>query len=236
MRSDHASLLEPPRGSGFKTSIRILLIVAGAAVAVIASQIALYRFLPISMALDWDAWTANFVVEAAIAGGLVANLLWIVARPRQRFSRAAVIAVAANVVAWIGFLAVHPPLTPAQFAEIDAERTRRDRDSGIDLATHEPIIVAARMHYTYPPEGVADRLLALAAEPAITWAALHVVPYQYGTAYATRRESFTIAATAFVLSTAFWAVFPSAIGAVVRGWRAISSRARRTPIPERPPD
>jgi hypothetical protein len=214
--------------------LRLLLIGAGAAVAVVASQIALYRFLPIAVALAWDSWTAEFVVEAAIAGGLVGNLLWIVGSPRQRLSRAAAIVVAANAIAWFGFLAVHPPLTQAQFAEIDAERARRDQDSGLDLVTHEPIIVAARMHYTYPPDGIADRLLALAAEPAISWAALHVVPYQYGTANATEHESFTIAALAFVLSTAFWAVFPSAIGAVVRGWRAISSRARRRRIPELP--
>jgi hypothetical protein len=210
--------------------------VAGAVVGTIASQIALFRFLPVSMALEWDAWTASFAVEAGIAGGLVGNLAWVLVSPRLRLGRVAAIAVAANIVAWIGFLAVHPPLTPAQFAEIDAERARRNQDSGIDLTTHEPIVVAARMHYTYPPDGVADRLLALAAEPAIEWAALHIIPYQHGTANATKRESFIIAATAFVLSTAFWVVFPSAIGGLVRGVRAISWRARRTRIPEHPPN
>lgn len=67
----------------------------------------------------------------------------------------------------------------------------------------------------------------LFAGPAIDYAAFFVVPIEYGTQNATRRESYVVAGVAFVLSTSFWAAFPPLIGSVVRGWRRLTASSYR---------
>jgi hypothetical protein len=163
--------------------------------------------------------SCQLAIEGAIAGALIAHLVWVLTNIRGRLRRSAAVAVAANVVVWILFLIVTPALTASDFDAIQAERNRRDADSGIDLVTHEPVIVAGRMLGTYGADGVAERLLQIFASPAIEWFAFLTVPSKYGPARAARRESNVVAAGGFILSAAFWTAFAPAAISLVRFWR-----------------
>jgi hypothetical protein len=203
----------------------IVVIVIGALLGACVNQAVFFRFMPFPESLHWENWMWSFALEGAIAGALVANLLWMTAHPR-RLRRSAAIAVAVNTLVWIAFLVVTPKLTSADFEAIQAERIRIDADSDMDLATHEPVIVAARMLGSYGAEERLDRLLGLFAGPAITWAAMVIVPVEYGTSRATRRESYYVAIVAFTLSTAFWLAFAPALSSGVRRLRRL--RRERT--------
>lgn len=91
--------------------------------------------------------------------------------------------------------------------------------------SHEPIIIAGRVHRTYYTENGADRLLGLLAGPAVYWTVLVTVPVDRGPALATPRESYIVAGVGFILSTAFWAAFATAVSFLVRfGWRYHKTR------------
>jgi hypothetical protein len=166
---------------------------------------------------DWDV---RLPWESAIAGALLAHVAWVVVEIKTRLRRSSVIAVAANALVWMLFLAVTPPLTPTEFDAILVERNRRDSGSGLELMTHEPIIVAGRMLGTYGAEGPAERLLQIVASPAIVWTAFLAVPSSYGPARATRAESYVIAAGGLILSSAFWAAFAPAVSSLIHHWRS----------------
>jgi hypothetical protein len=195
------------------------LIATGALIGAAASLAIYYRATGAPRALLWEYWDFYLMLGGAITGVLLGNLAWVLLLPRVRLRRSAVIAVAANIAVWILFLATTPSLTASEFGAIQAERNRRDADSGMDLITHEPVIVAGRMLSAYGAFGVSERLLQIFAAPAIEWSALLTVPWKYGPARATRGESYLVAAGAFLLSTAFWAAVAPAAGSVVRAWR-----------------
>jgi hypothetical protein len=174
-------------------------------------------------ALRWGYWP-GWGVEGAIGGVLLANLVWILVNPRQRVRRSAAVAIAANAAVWFAFLLLTPPLTSSEFADIARERARRDADSGIDLTSHEPVIVAGRLVGTYGSIHAMDRPLNLVAGPAIAYVAFLVVPMEYGTSNANRRESLIVAGAAFVLSTAFWAAFAPGVTSLVRWYRGLRRR------------
>jgi hypothetical protein len=194
-------------------------IAIGAFMGAPASLAIYYRDIGAPRALLWESWDFYMMLEGALAGALLANLAWVLRHPRVRLRRSAMIAVAANIVVWTVFLAATPSLTASEFDAIQAERNRRDADSGMDFITHEPVIVAGRMFSTYGAFGVSERLLQIFAMPAIEWIALLTVPWEYGPARATRAESYIVAAGGVVLSTAFWAAFAPAVGSLVRAWR-----------------
>jgi hypothetical protein len=195
----------------------IAVIGIGAAIGALAAHVLYYR--PFPGGLSWESWELHLVLEGAIAGALLAHLAWVLSDVRGRLRRSAAIAVAANVAAWSLFLLATPALTASQFDAIQIERTRRDADSGLDLITHEPVIVAGRMLGTYGADGVSERLLQIFASPAIEWTAAVAVPWRYGPARATRGESYIVAAGGFVLSAAFWAAFAPAVSSFIRFWR-----------------
>jgi hypothetical protein len=203
----------------------IIVIGIGAVLGASATQVLYSRFIPFSSVLSWNYWDVQLALEGAIAGALIAHLVWVLTDVRARLRRSAVIAVAANVVVWILFLIVTPPLTASEFDAIQAERNRRDADSGLDLITHEPVIVAGRMLGTYGADRLSERLLQIFASPAIEWTAFVTVPWRYGPARATRLESQAVAAGGFVLSAAFWAAFAPALTSLVRFLR----RSHRAP-------
>lgn len=213
-------------GSGRRAYV--LTLALGAAAGVGATQ-AIFFWFGSPFGIAWEHVDLNFMFPYdAIAGALLANLGWVSAKPRERVRRSSAIAMAANALVWCAFLLVVPPLTPAEFAAVAHERAQRDASTGgLDLLTHEPIIVAARMHYTYGSHIMPDRFLGLFAGPAIDAAALLVVPMKYGGARATRSESFAIAAAAFVFSTAFWAAFPPLAGPPMRIVRRIGGVSHR---------
>jgi hypothetical protein len=210
----------------------VLTLALGATAGVGATQ-AIFFWFGSPFGIAWEPVDLNFMFPYdAIAGALLANLGWVFARPRERMRRSSAIAMGANALVWFAFLLVVPPLTPAEFDAVARERAQRDASTGgLDLITHEPIIVAARMHYTYGSETVPDRFLGLFAGPAIDAAALLIVPIKYGGARATRSESFTIAAAAFVFSTAFWAAVPSLVGTTMRIVRRIGGVSHRVHSP-----
>ena len=197
----------------------LILIGIGAVVGACTSQMLYQHGIPFPSVLSWEYWDVHLALEGASAGALTVHVVWVLTNVRVRLRRSAAIAIVANAVVWILFMIVTPPLTASQFAAIQAERDRRDADSGIDLVTHEPVIVAGRMLSTYGADAVSERLLQIFASPAIEWTAFLTVPWEYGPARATRRESYIIAAGGFFLSTAFWAAFATAVSSLVRSWR-----------------
>ena len=130
----------------------IIVIGMGAVLGASATHLRYYRFIPFPSVLSWEYWDVQLTLEGAIAGALIAHLVWVLTDVRARLRRSAAIAVAANVLVWILFLIVTPPLTASEFDAIQAERNRRDADSGLDLMTHEPVIVAGRMLSSYGAE------------------------------------------------------------------------------------
>ena len=198
------------------------LIGIGAVVGAVSAQAIYYRATRYPAVLTWEFWDRHLMLEGAIAGALVANLVWVLRDPRARVRRSVAIAVAANIAVWLLFLTATPPLTVSQFGAIQAERNRRDADSGMDFTTHEPVIVAARTLNTYGAFGLSERLLQIFALPAVEWTALLTVPWKYGPARATRAESYIVAAGGFILSTAFWTAFAPAVSALVRAARRLN--------------
>jgi hypothetical protein len=197
----------------------------GAVLGACLTQVRYCCSIPFSTVLSWEFWDVQVTLEGAIAGALIAHLLWVLADVRARLRRSAAIAGAANVLVWILFLIVTPPLTASEFDAIQAERNRRDADSGLDMITHEPVMVAGRKLGTYGATTVSERLLQISALPAIEWTAFVTVPWRYGPARATLRESQVVAAGGFILSTAFWTAFAPALSSLVR----FSRRYRRAP-------
>lgn len=127
--------------------IFISVVAVGALAGACAEQLLFIRLIPSAADLPWALWLkyalADIRFEGAIAGALLVNLGWMIRNPRMRMRRSVVAAIAANAAAWIAFLIAVPPLTPSDFALIDAERTRRDAESSGRLMHHEPIIVGA---------------------------------------------------------------------------------------------
>lgn len=206
-------------------SALIIVIGIGAVVGSSASQVLYYRGIPSPSVLSWEHWDVHLALDGATAGGLIANLAWTAADLRARMRRSAAFAVAANTIVWIAFLIVAHALTSTEFERIQAAWNPRDAGSGLGRMSHEPVIVAGRVHRTCGGENRVDRLLGFFAGPAIDWAALVAVPLDRGgPANATRRESYIVGGVGFILSTAFWAAFAPAVSFVVR--LAVSSVVR----------
>jgi len=203
-------------------AVRLTFLVGLGLLGACTAQLLRYRFLPLSEVLRWDTWDVS--IGGAIAGTLIGHLLWVIAKPRQRASRGAVLCVVANITVWISFLIFSPPVPTSEFQRIAAERAQRDAVSGgMDLTSDLPIVVAGRWHGTFFPENRVDSLLWFFAAPAIAFADLLVKPARYIGIDATRGESFATAGLGFLFSTAFWAAvggIMSALGrAFLRGLR-----------------
>lgn len=175
---------------------------------------------------EWQiSWFAG-----ATGGALIGHLLWVMAQPRQRISRAATACALVNALVWLSFVTVTPPLDGVEFGRVENERVQRDPDPGrLDLVTDRPIVVAGRWHGTFGAMNLADWLLSLLAGPAIEFAALVVVPSRFIGLDATKGESYAIAGLGLVLSTAFWLAFGDMVTALGRAFRKRAPMLRRLP-------
>jgi hypothetical protein len=205
-------------------AVRWTLVLGFAMLGAAITQLLTHRFLPVVEVFRWENWQSPWIAGAT-GGALIGHLLWVIAKPQRRISRAAVVCTLANVLVWLLFLTVTPPLDSAEFSRVERERVQRDADrGGIDLITDQPIVVAARWHGTFGAVNFADWLLSLFAAPAIGFAELLIVPSRYMGIDATKRESFAIAGLGFVLSTGFWLAFGDVVSALRRHFRARAAK------------
>lgn len=206
----------------------LTVVLASGLVGAAATHWLFYRFLPPSEIFHWSMVDLVWLIPGAIAGGLSAHLLAVIARPRRWVSAGAVVCVAANAAVWLAFLCT-APLSQAEFQRIDARRQEADSTGGlVNFATDQPTVVAGRWHGTYGVINFADGFLTMSAGPAIGFANTIVVPARYD-GEATKRESFAIAGLALFLSTAFW----TAAGGLATS--AMQSLRRRSAQPKEPP-
>jgi hypothetical protein len=139
---------------------RFLLCASLAVIGAIATQLSATRYLPLVDRLQWESWD-ELVLLGAIGGALLGNLYWVAMKPSERVTRAIVLCVLAHVLVWISFLIFNPPLTEAEFADIDASRKALSTDNGFDLLTDQPFVVAGRWSGTYGAVNDADGTFAM---------------------------------------------------------------------------
>jgi hypothetical protein len=82
-------------------------------------------------------------VEGLLTGAIVGAFGWIISRPRARFTRGVLVAVALNWMAWAAFLILTPPVEDAEFQKIADQRAARDAGA-LSLMTDQPTIMASR--------------------------------------------------------------------------------------------
>jgi hypothetical protein len=143
-------------------------------------------------------------VEWLLTGAIVGAFGWIVSRPRARFTRGVLVAVAFNWMAWAAFLILTPPVEHAKFQKIADQRAARDAGA-LSLMTDQPTIMASRWFGGFRPLPPTERLLFLMAGMPVLAASQAVVPARYLGDLPTRGESWIIALLGFSVSTAFWA-------------------------------
>ncbi len=205
-------------------TIHRALVLGLAVIGAVSTQLLTCRFLPLAEVFRWGNWQSFWIVVGATAGALSGHLVWVLAKPRHRMSRAAAVCALANMVAWLSFLVFTPPLPNAEFGRIAAERVQRDAGTGgLDIIKDKPTIVAGRWHGTFGAVNFADWLLTLFAAEAIGFARV-LIPSRYPGIDATRGESFAVAGVGFVLSTAFWVAFGGAVTALRRKFRARAAK------------
>ena len=156
---------------------------------------------------SWELWFFG-----ALTGAVFGAFSWILARPRSRVTRGMLVVVGITWAAWATFFLFTPVVGQSEFDEIDKWRAARDApsDGGLDVVTHQPIIMASRF-FGGGMRVSAYLLFLLAGLPALV-AAEYVVPLQYDGSLPTRDESQVIAVFAFVASTAFWTSVSGAVG------------------------
>jgi hypothetical protein len=166
------------------------------------------------IARDWTSW----LIEGGLSGAVIGTSSWALWRPRLRLTRAMVIAVGINCAAWTAFLVLTPPLSESEFAAIASRRAQWDPG---DLVSDQATVVAGRAFNRF---SLAEKPLMLTAGPAVLASTLYVVPVRYPGSLPTRNESYVIALTSLVLSSAFWIT----IGGVIASVRARRRRAGAT--------
>ena len=119
-----------------------------------------------------------------------------------------VIAVGINCAAWTAFLVLTPPLSESEFAAIASRRAQWDPG---DLVSDQATVVAGRAFNRF---SLAEKPLMLTAGPAVLASTLYVVPVRYPGSLPTRNESYVIALTSLVLSSAFWITIAGVIASV----------------------
>jgi hypothetical protein len=207
-----------------------VVVLALAALGVLFHQIFPNQFRSSIEELRQHNWEIAWTISGGLTGALTGHLVWVLLDPRRRLSRAGKYLTTANIVVWLSYVIVTPPLGASEFRQIEVERvTPKSGASGLDNIFHWPIVVAGRWHGTYGPMNFADGLLSVFASPAIDYAHLQVVPSRYVGSTPTRGESFVVAAFAFFLSTAFWAAFGDVVSGGIQWIRRRSRKDREAP-------
>jgi hypothetical protein len=199
--------------------LRYAILAGGVAGAAIGLLVTVYRFLPFPMPLEdawglWDYW----LVDGLLIGALVGVFVWMVRAPRRRLPIDARCAIGINVLAWTMFL-LFSPLVPDETFQAVA-RIRASGNAGMGT-TDVPTVVAARPFGGWSPSLFPGGLASAMSGAFVDRIQLHAISGLYVGAGPTRRESYVIAAVAFIVSTAFWSAFGGALA-----WmrRSISKR------------
>jgi hypothetical protein len=212
-----------------------LLAGAGVIGAVVTQVLSVWNYLP-SETLTWSTWSetllwinwGSWTFAGAIAGVLVGHTALVFKDPKQRLSPAVAVCVLGNMVAWLVFLAFGERVTEAEFARSAVERARLGAGiGGLSMMHDAPTVVACRWVGTFGAINFADRILALFAGPAIDFTQAVIVPDASSIVegiIATPRESWRVAASAFLLSTTFWV----AVGSVVNAGSRLRRRTNLT--------
>lgn len=161
----------------------------------------------------WGSFDVLFSIQSAVAGALVGEMAWLLADPRRRLSRLAIVLAALSWAAWLAFLCFGEPFVPLRL------------ELG-EFVHDAPIVVAKRAVGTFGSVNAADRLLGFAAGPAVFYmkaAVLLAWPSVDDVA-----ASYVVAGLAGVLSTAFWLAAGNALAARLER-RRVLRRALRTP-------
>jgi hypothetical protein len=174
-------------------SPRRLATVGGAlALAVVTAGLEVHR------SWGWGSFDVLRPILSAVAGALVGEMAWLLADPRRRLSRLAIVLAALSWAAWLAFLCFAEPFVPLRL-EVG------------ELVHDAPIAVANRTVGTYGSVNAADRLLGLAAGPAVFYmkdTVLLAWPSVDDVA-----ASYVVAGLACVLSSAWWLAFGNAVTA-----------------------
>ena len=186
---------------------RRLAIVGGAlALAVVTTGLEVHR------GWGWGSFDVLFAMQSAVAGALLGEMAWLLADPRRRLSRLAIVLAGLSWAAWLVFLCFGEPFVPLrlEFGEF----------------VHDaPIAVANRAVGTFGSVGAADRLLNVAAGPAVfhlnaavllAWPSIDDVA-----------ASYVVAGLAWVMSTAFWLAAGNVLAARLERRRALRRALRR---------
>jgi hypothetical protein len=178
---------------------------AALALAVVTTGLEVHR------GWGWGSFDVLFPIQSAVAGALVGEMAWLLADPRRRLSRLAIMLAALSWAAWLAFLCFGERFVPLclEFGE---------------LVHDAPMAVANRAVGTFGSVNAADRLLDLAAGPAVFYvkAAVFLARPSADEVAA----SYVVAGLAGVLSTAWWLAVGNAASAFRR-----RRRERRAGIP-----
>lgn len=136
-------------------------------------------------------------------GAVLSVFVWMLLRPRARFTRGALIAVAINCAAWAAFLVLTPLVSDTEFQQIADQRAARDAGAHF-LISDQPTVMASRWFGGFRSMPASERLLFLMAGVPVLLASEAIVPVRYIGDPPTRGESWIIAAIGFTASTAFW--------------------------------
>ena len=163
----------------------------------------------------WDPWDPWFALQAAIAGGLLGNLVWVCLGVRRRVTRTGATLAGLCLAAWACFLLFGAPHKALPVQEM-----------GVDLWHGQPVMVAGRSVGVHGSVNAADRFLGVLAFEAIGFTIV-VVGLATGTiSDHAVTQSYVVAGIAVVLSTAWWLAFGNAVSAFRR-----RRRERRVVVP-----
>ena len=175
---------------------RLLCVVGGTLIGVVATALAAVRFV------DGDIGLTS-AAGGAVGGALCGFLVWALLSPRRRMRRAGIGLAALNGAAWLLFLTANPRIGDEgaaivqQRAALDAHR----RPAGMRAVDHPSTLLAGRT-LTWIP--LSEKPIGFLAGPAVLFVHELIVPGRYWQTGATVPESDGLAWAAFVLSTVWW--------------------------------
>jgi hypothetical protein len=154
------------------------------------------------------------IVAGMLSGGLVGFLVWTLLHPRRYISRLTIILVALNCCAWLLCLVTQPRISDTDTDPVQRQRAEFDEQvalgfpNGLNIVHHPPMALAGR---EFSGISLSEKPAVFMAAPAIAFVMLQTVPERYWHTGPTLRESYWIAAVAFLVSTAWWVAVASGL-------------------------
>jgi hypothetical protein len=181
-----------------------------------------------------EAIRTAWFVEGMVGGAVLGHSVGHSRVPPNRLTRVSVLLLAAHCAAWALYLARTPRVPEKEFQAIERERVARDlqqaQGGGSTTLLHDGPWVLAGRESGFWSVNLPHYFVQLSSGGWIHVAEAYVVRGRYVGIRPTRTESYVIAAIAFGLATAFWAVFGAAVSWL---WSVSVRRARGTP-PDKP--